>query len=125
MADPAIPDLGQFPLVQLGLFIVTVGGGLVVWWRGQRKKLAGDDNKWIEGGGIRLFFDGPLKTALDKFEGMYRELVEMRRENERTVAGSREQHKDELEILNRVRETLEKILEELRELPSLSPRRRR
>ena len=124
MADPTIPDLGQFPIIQFGLFIVTVGAGLAVWWRGQRKKLLGDDSR-VEGSGVQLFFDGPLKAALDKLEGTYRILLEMKGENERTVAEFRERHKDELEISNRANVTLEKILEELRRLPSVSQARRR
>jgi len=129
MATPVVPDLGPFVLVQAGIFIVTVGGGLVFWWRGLRKKF---QTEYTRDASAQYFFDGPLKIALDRLEGAYRVLGEMRHENETTVVEFRGRHEAELDILRELREssdtrtnTLKDILEQIRLIADGSHRRLR
>lgn len=100
-----------------------------MWWRGLRKKLSPET---VRDGGVQYFFDGPLKIALDKLEGAYRVLGEMRRENEQTVAEFRQRHENELEILRELREssnvrtqTLKDILDHMQKPAITSSRRSR
>lgn len=84
--QPEASQFGPFVIIQLAVAAVIGVGAMVALWRGSKSRATGSD-----GGGVQLFFDGPLNKALGSLEGIYRMLIEIRNDNEKHAgAASRE-----------------------------------
>lgn len=67
-----IESLGAFPIIQIGIAAVVVGGFAVATWRGLR------ESKRPQQGGVEMFFDGPIVTgikALDRLAAAAEKIV--------------------------------------------------
>ena len=96
MADP-VESLGAFPIIQLAVAaVVGIGGAIAVW-----KALTVKPRR-TAGEGVEWFLDGPIAKALDRLEGIYRELRQMR-EDENRHAHEANEKLDELIDLTRDR----------------------
>ena len=96
------PGFGPFSIVQAAVAAAIGLGVAYSWFRGEKGK--GRTGKFVEGGGVQMFFGGPLEKALGFLEGLYRVMGEMRTENKETVAEFRTRHEEELNLLREISE---------------------
>lgn len=109
MSDASsIPNFG--PIFQAVLALIMGGVAIAVWLHGLSRR----EHNTPEAVGAQLYFDGPLKLAVDCLRGVYRTVNEMRGENRDTIQEFRQRHEAQLEILRDMREYLKQSSEYLR-----------
>lgn len=105
MADPnsAVEALGNFPIVQIAIVAVIAFGAVFGWRYGERQPTNNNGNNG-NGGGVNVYFDGPLVKALGTLEGILRMMKEVRTDLEKADTRREKQLDEELEILREIRD---------------------
>lgn len=100
MLETGIDKLGQFPILQFFGGLVIVCGVVYAIFRGERDKTRTPTP--AEFPEQRLYFDGPIAKGLSLLEGAYRELKEIRNDNERWAAEAKERDREQIELLRQI-----------------------
>jgi len=74
------PNLGPFLIVQLAVAGAIAVGTVFGIWKGLSGK---SKTEATAGPGVQWFLDGPIGRALDILAGIYREIKQMREDNQR------------------------------------------
>lgn len=97
MFEASLDKLGQFPILQFfGGLLILMGVAFAIM-RGERDKNRGTPNP--EPQEARWFFDGPLLKALEALQNIYRELKELRSDNEKIERLRTDHHREFLDVM--------------------------
>lgn len=99
MLEANLDKLGQWPVLQFCAALLIVAGVAYAIFRGERDKAKSAPPDLPE---QRWFFDGPIAKALSLQEGIYRELKEIRNDNERWAIEAKERDKEKIELLRQM-----------------------
>lgn len=92
-----MPESGEGPtLLQLMMAAGTFVGAALLALVGTRKKQQSDGVEW--------FFDGPLVKALETLQGIYRETVRMREDNQRFATENNQKLDQQIELLREIKD---------------------
>lgn len=106
MLDASLDKLGQFPILQFFGGMLILCAALYAIFRGERDKSKSGAPDVPE---QRWYFDGPIAKALSLAEGIYRELKEIRNDNERASTEAKDRDREQIDLLREANDLLRQI----------------